>query len=308
MPVTKRIVRRKTSWMKKPSVWLGILAALLVLGVGLWLTRPKTIDPALVTGMSGDVANGEWVFNLGGCASCHLAPDDENPGKLLLSGGKVFPSPFGSYIAPNISSDATNGIGAWSATDLVNAMRFGTSPTGQHYYPAFPYPSYTRVKIENIVDLKAFLDTLPASNVASQPHQIPFPFNIRASLGGWKMLFLSSDWIANDDGFSNAAKRGRILVEGLGHCGECHTERGLLGNLDTSIWLKGAPNPSGKGRIPSLVPSKWTTADIAEYLKSGFTPDFDTAGAEMAEVVENTAKLSDEDRMAIAEYIKELTD
>lgn len=285
----------------------GIFSAALIGAAVFWLvTTPKSSPPILIEGLTGDADRGAIIFAAAGCASCHAAPEASGADKLVLSGGLAFASPFGTFYAPNISSHATEGIGGWSALDLVNAMRYGTSPDGQHYYPAFPYSSYTRVAPPDIVDLHAYMQTLPASDQPSRAHEVGFPFNIRRSLGGWKLLFMASGPVMDTPGLPESVLRGRYLVEGLGHCAECHTPRGLLGNLQLSNWLNGAAHPSGKGRIPALRGIDWSEADIAEYLKSGFTPDFDTAGAEMADVVENTSKLSDEDRKAIAAYIKAL--
>ncbi|MBZ0129944.1 MAG: cytochrome c [Rhodobacteraceae bacterium] len=269
------------------------------------LTMPQRLDADALAGMDGDPARGERVFHLGGCAACHAAPSAEGDARLVLAGGMAFPSPFGTFRAPNISPDPDHGIGGWSAYDLVNAMRYGTAPDGRHYYPAFPYTSYIRASTADIVDLKAFLDTLPPSATPSAPHEVGFPFNIRRGLGLWKLLFLNEDPAFTGDP-SDQARRGQALAEGLGHCGECHTPRGALGQTLEDAWLQGAPHPSGKGKIPALAGLDWSAADIAAYLKTGFTPEFDTAGAEMAEVIQNLAQLPDEDRAAIAAYIKAL--
>lgn len=270
------------------------------------LTTPESSSPEMVAGLDGDVDRGALVFAAGGCASCHAAPKASGEAKLVLAGGHAFPSPFGTFYAPNISTDPKAGIGTWSTLDLVNAMRHGTMPGGQHYFPAFPYTSYVRASVADIVDLRAYLATLPPSDIESRPHEVGFPFNIRRGLGLWKLMFQKPDWVIDTPGLPENIIRGRYLVESLGHCGECHTPRSFLGNLKYDQWLNGAPHPSGKGTIPALRGIDWSEGDIAEYLKSGFTPDFDTAGAEMADVVENTSKLSDADRAAIAAYIKAL--
>lgn len=291
--------------MRKRALIFIALAAL-SLGFFWLLTIPKRLDPNELTGLSGDIARGQRIFDLAGCASCHAQPGAEGAAKLVLSGGKAFATPFGTLLAPNITPDKTQGIGGWSAVDLVNAMKFGTSPDGHHYYPAFPYTSYGRMAVSDIVDLKVYLDTLPPSDIASKPHKIAFPFTFRRGLGLWKQLFVDQKWVVPQDTLSPEALRGRSLVEGAGHCGDCHTPRGRLGNILTDQWLKGAPNPTGKGTIPALSGHEWSAADLAEYLKSGFTPEFDTAGGEMVDVIENTAKLGDEDRAAIAAYLKAL--
>ncbi|MCA8870187.1 MAG: cytochrome c [Rhodobacteraceae bacterium] len=287
---------------------LAYLVALILVGLAaFWLaTEPARVDPSAIAGMNGDPVRGERIFYLGGCASCHAAAGAKGDERLKLSGGLALTSPFGTFYAPNISPDAEFGIGGWSTLDLVNAMHFGTSPDGRHYYPAFPYPSYIRAELADIVDLKAFLDTLPPVAVANQAHEVGFPFNFRRLLGGWNLLFLKPGPVADASGFSAEALRGQGMAEGLGHCGECHTPRGMFGNPEYSKWLQGAPHPSGKGKIPALAGIDWSASDIAEFLKSGFTPDFDTAGAEMADVIDNTAHLGDADRAAIAAYLKEI--
>jgi mono/diheme cytochrome c family protein len=149
------------------------------------------------------------------------------------------------------------------------------------------------------------LRSLPPQDVPNQPHDVGFPFNIRASLGGWKLLFAKGDWVVDGD-LTDVETRGRYLVEALGHCGECHTPRNPLGGLSKSEWLTGAPNPSGSGRIPGITKSQltWSDADVAAYLTTGFTPEFDTAGGSMAEVVENLAKLPRSDVDAIVAYLR----
>ncbi|MGB0504701.1 MAG: cytochrome c [Pikeienuella sp.] len=282
------------------------LAALAIIGLAVFrfLTSPEKIDPAELTGLTGDPVRGELVFHAGGCASCHAAPNAEGEAKLTLSGGRAFASPFGTFYAPNISPSA-EGIAGWSDEDMVNAMKFGTSPEGSHYFPAFPYGSYSRAELGDIVDLKAFMNGLPSDPTESKAHDVGFPFNIRRTLGGWKLLFMSDEpLLAEAD--TELLKRGRYLAEALGHCGECHTPRNALGGLQTDQWLGGAPNPSGKGRIPNITPGKltWDDVDILEYLTSGFTPEYDVVGGHMAEVVENLAKLPDSDRAAIVAYLK----
>ncbi|WP_204112739.1 cytochrome c [Shimia biformata] len=287
--------------------WLTALLILLFAGAGVgWLlTSPERVSPDQLAGITPDLKLGEQVFYAGGCASCHAAPGAEGDDKLILAGGHSFPSQFGTFIAPNISSDKNAGIGGWSDEDLANAMLHGTSPEGQHYYPAFPYTSYAQMNVEDIVSLNAFLKTLPAVATPAPAHEVGFPFNIRRALGGWKLLFARSGWVVTGD-LTPEQERGRYLVEGPGHCGECHTPRNGLGGLDLGKWLTGGPNPSGKGKIPALTPDQldWSQGDIAEYLKSGFTPEYDSAGGEMVDVIANTSKLSDADRAAIAAYLK----
>ncbi|MWD27236.1 c-type cytochrome [Aquicoccus sp. SCR17] len=283
--------------------WLG---ALILIGAAVYwyVTRPQMVEAATFEGLEGDAARGETILAAAGCASCHTDPEAEPAWPPVLSGGQRFETGFGTFISPNISPGPA-GIGGWSLTDFANAVKRGVSPSGAHYFPAFPYTTYIRADPQDVADLYAYMQTLPASEAKSRAHDVAFPFSIRRNLGGWKFLFLDDDWVLNG-AKGEQVEHGRYLVEALGHCGECHTPRNALGGSDRSRWLGGAPHPSGKGRIPDITPGglTWSAGEIAEYLKSGFTPDFDTAGGEMAEVVENTARLSDADRAAIAAYLK----
>lgn len=280
-------------------VGLGVLAAI----AGWVLSRPMPLPNDATAGLTGDAAHGETVFWAAGCASCHAAPEAEGEDRLVLAGGYRIKSPFGTFVAPNISP-SPEGIGGWSVQDLANALVKGVSPEGQHYYPSLPYTTYARMKLQDVADLKAFMDTLPQSDVTSQLHELGFPFTVRRGLGLWKQLYLTEGWIVPVE--DEQLERGRYLVEALGHCGECHTPRDAIGGADTALWLQGAPNPSGEGTIPGIAPNKldWSAEDIAYYLETGFTPDFDSAGGEMADVVANMANLTPEDRGAIAAYVK----
>ena len=288
---------------------LGFVATGLaaIVAAGLYVTRATPIDDQSLAGLNGDPVRGETVFIASGCASCHAAPEAEGEAKLVLAGGQRFPSDFGTFIAPNISPDPVAGIGAWSLADFASAVKKGVSPDGQHYYPAFPYASYIHMDDQDVVDLWAYWQSLPADTTSSQPHEIGFPFNIRRSVGVWKMLYLTEDWVVTP-AQSPEIERGRYLVEALAHCGECHTPRTALGGMDRSKWLAGAPNPTGRGRIPSLTPEDltWGPTDIAYYLETGFTPDFDSAGGHMVAVIENFAQLPADDRTAVAAYLKAL--
>lgn len=283
----------------------SLVIVVIVAGVGLWLTAPQTIDPDDIAGISPDLERGAFVFTAAGCASCHAAdggPDTE------LGGGMAFPSDFGTFYAPNISPDTAHGIGNWTMADLVNALKFGTGAQGEHLYPALPYGSYTRAKTEDFVHLYAYLMTLPPVDTPSKPHDVGFPFNVRLALGGWKLLFLDDAWVLDPETLDDRERYGQYLVEALGHCGECHTPRNALGGPDRTRWLGGAPNPSGQGRIPNITPGAldWSETDIAYYLESGFTPDFDSVGGHMTAVVEKFAKLEAADREAVAAYLKKV--
>lgn len=257
----------------------------------------------------GDAEKGKLVFAIGGCASCHMTPEQKDRG--VLGGGLRLGSPFGDFIAPNISSDKQDGIGAWRTIDLANAMLSGVGKNGEHLYPAFPYTSYHYARVEDVKDLAAYLRTLPAVKGKAAPHELPFPFNIRRSLGLWKALFFRQTPFTPDPTKDAAWNRGAYLVNALGHCAECHSGRNFLGAIEPDRRFAGAPDLEGKGYAPNLTsdPSglgKWSEKDIAELLKTGFTPEYDSVGGSMADVVRNTAQLSDEDRLAMAQYLKSL--
>ncbi|MEE4346331.1 MAG: cytochrome c [Paracoccaceae bacterium] len=290
--------------MRKSLILIAFTAVALA-GAGWWVTTPQQVDAAAYADLIGVPARGAVVFHAGGCASCHSAEGSSGEAKLILSGGRAFVSDFGTFHAPNISQDSAHGIGGWSVTDLANAMIHGTSPEGQHYYPAFPYAAYRRVAPQDIADLHAYLTTLPADATPDRPHDLAFPFTLRRGLGLWKALYLTDGWQITGE-LTEVEARGRYLAEALGHCAECHTPRGPLGGLKLDRWMAGAPNPSGQGNIPNITPARldWSAADLAAYFTSGFTPDYDTAGGSMAAVVESLSQLPDTDRAALAAYVK----
>lgn len=292
--------------MKRLAVILGGLALLAI--VVLIATRPTGLPENALPDHTVDLANGEMLFHAGGCVSCHASADaDSEPS--VLGGGLALDTPFGTFRAPNISPDPDYGIGAWSTLDFVNAMHLGVSPDGRHYYPSFPYASYTRMSLTDLVDLKAYLDTLPEIQDRNESHELKFPWNIRAGIGMWKLLNLDSAAVISVPPENRLLLRGRYLVEGPGHCGECHTPRDWTGGLDYNRWLAGATSPEGEGKVPNITPAEkglasWSQEDIEYYLGSGFTPDFDTVGGSMVEVQANMARLGAEDRTAIAAYLK----
>jgi mono/diheme cytochrome c family protein len=285
---------------------VAVLVALGLAGLGaFWvLTRPTMLSADDIAGIGPDPVRGEYVFRAAGCSSCHAADGARDADLLRLGGGKAFASPFGTFYAPNISPDPVNGIGTWTPVDVVNALTNGVGPGGRHLFPALPYGSYGKMTLEDAVSLAAYLPTLPAVDTPSRPHDVPFPFNIRRSLGGWKLLFLSRDWVV--PAVPPEAETGRYIAEALAHCGECHTPRNALGGLKTGQWLAGAPNPSGEGNIPDIRPGKltWSEADLVTFFQSGFTPEFDTAGGNMAEVVRSLGTLPEDDLLSLARYLK----
>ena len=279
------------------------LTGLALGGVLWWLSAPDPLDARSLDALQGDAEQGRAVYLAAGCASCHKGPErDADP--LVLSGGRSFASDFGTFIAPNISPDPENGIGTWTQAAFINAVMRGVSPEGKHYYPAFPYTSYIRADPQDMADLYAYMMTLPSDANPSRPHDLGFPFNIRRGVGLWKALFLTEDWVTTGD-LTEQEARGRYLSEALAHCAECHTPRNALGALDTDRWLLGAPNPSGRGRIPAIAGDEfdWTAFDISAYLETGFTPDFDVVGGTMADVVNSLQHLDKSELDAIAAFL-----
>jgi len=287
-------------------------AGLAVIGAAIFwvLTMPSVSGVSAIAGLEpGDAKKGERVFWAGGCSSCHAKPGAKGDERLVLTGGVRLATEFGTFVTPNITPDGSDGIGNWSVDDLANAMRRGVTPDGRHLYPAFPYTSYVRMTDSDIADLYAFLRTLPTASSVDPPHELSFPFNIRRGIGLWKLLYLSPEPVIEIDNSNAVLARGRYLVEGPGHCGECHTPRDRFGGLEKSKWLSGAVSADGKGKVPNITPGKggignWSAKDIAYYLESGFTPEFDSVGGAMVEVQANMANLPGEDREAIAAYLK----
>lgn len=241
--------------MRRAAGWL-IIALFALTAAGWVATRPRTLSAEAIRALpEGDAARGEAVFWAGGCTSCHAAADASAEERLKLGGGRELTTPFGTFVTPNISADPADGIGAWSKADFANAMMRGVSPEGTHFYPAFPYASYIRMTPQDVADLWAFLETLPPVAGKAPPDRLAFPYSIRRGVGLWKLLFLSPDPIVTVDTTDPLVSRGQYLVEGPGHCGECHTPRGALGAIDTSRWLAGGPAPEGPGQSRTSRPA-----------------------------------------------------
>lgn len=284
-------------------------AAAVVCGAGaFWvLTMPQAVPANALGPHRIDLANGKEMFEAGGCASCHAVPGQ--PDRTRLGGGLALRSPFGTFYAPNISPDRDDGIGAWTEAQFVTAVSKGTSPLGQHYYPAFPYTSYQRIRIDDLRDLFGYLKTLPPVPGKVRDHDVRFPFTIRRGIGLWKLMFLDGKPFVPDPARSEAWNRGAYLVNGPGHCAECHSPRNILGAVITGERFAGAPSLDGRGFVPNITQQglkDWSDNDIAYLLETGMTPDGDSVGSTMAEIVRNTAQLSPDARGAIAKYVKSL--
>jgi len=293
--------------MLRKVLILVVLIALAGAAAFWFVTAPVVVPASALPARTPDLANGREMFYAGGCTACHATPGQDD--KSRLGGGFALKSPFGTFYVPNISPDPDDGIGKWSEADFVTAMQKGTSPDGRHYFPAFPYPSYQRMRVEDLRDLFAHLKTLPAVKGRVRDHDMAFPFNIRRLVGGWKFLFLDGKPFVPDASKSAAWNRGAYLVNGPGHCAECHSPRNPLGGIIAAQRFAGGPNPEGEGWIPNITQrgiSDYSEKDLAYLLETGNTPEGDSVGGSMTAVVRNTAQLTAEDRAAMAAYIKSL--
>lgn len=262
------------------------------------------------TAAGGDRERGAYIALLAGCQTCHT--DTKRKG-APYAGGRALKTPFGIFYVPNITPDKETGIGAWSEADFLRAMTRGVAPDGSNFYPAFPYTSYTRMKGRDLIDLKAYLDSLPAVRNRVRPHALRFPYNMRFALVGWKMLFFKPGPFVETPGKSAAWNRGAYIVNGLAHCGECHTARNFFGATGSDFALAGTrKGPDGK-IVPNITPNpkqgigKWKPDEILEVLKDGTLPDGDMVGGAMVDVVDHSSSLwTDQDRRAVVEYLLSL--
>jgi mono/diheme cytochrome c family protein len=294
--------------MSRRIILAVVLAGAAAFGVYWWLTATSS---ALVVvteaAYTPDLANGQTTFNAAGCSSCHAVPGQ--PDRLRLGGGLALASPFGTFYVPNISPDPTDGIGRWTEAQFVTAVTKGVSPSGTHYFPAFPYTTYAHARVSDIRDLFAYLKTLAPVPGKVRDHDVPFPFDIRRNIGIWKWLFMDTRPFMPDTARPAQWNRGAYLVNSLGHCAECHSPRNFLGGILAAQRFAGGPDPDGKGWMPNITQkgiSDWSEKDIAYFLESGQTPDGDSAGGSMVSVIRNISQLSEADRNAIATYIKSL--
>ncbi len=294
--------------MLRKLVMLVVVLALIGAAAFWYITAPQRVAASALAAYTPNLANGKTMFLVGGCASCHAIPKQED--KTRLGGGLGLKSPFGTFFTPNISPDRKDGIGGWSEADFVTAMWKGSAPDGSHYYPAFPYTSYQRMKLEDVRDLFAYLKTLPPVEGKPRDHDLPFYLKIRRLLGGWNFLFLDGQPFKPDPSKSEEWNRGAYLVNGPGHCAECHSPRNVLGAIIAGERFAGGPDPEGgDGWIPNITPAgigDYSQRDIERILETGDMPNGDSVGGAMTAVVDNISKISAADRAAIALYLKSL--
>ena len=290
-------------------------ALIVVLGAFWILTLPAVVTASALPSYAPNLDNGRTMFDIGGCTSCHAVPntDPDKVDRTRLGGGLALKSPFGTFYVPNISPDLKDGIGNWSEANFVTALWKGTSEHDNNLYPAFPYTSYQHMQLNDVRDLFAYLKTLPPVRGRVRRHDLAFPFNERRLLGGWKLLFLHGGPFVSDPSKSAQWNRGAYLVNGPGHCAECHSPRNALGGIIDSERFAGGSTPDGAGWVPNITPvglqrsdMVWSEKDIASFLGDGMTPSGDFAGGGMADVIRNTSLLGRDDRAAIAGYIAAL--
>ncbi|MBK7949732.1 MAG: cytochrome c [Deltaproteobacteria bacterium] len=261
-------------------------------------------------GRTTPLERGRRIFHATGGCTCHTNFPGEGDGAPPLAGGRALETPFGVYYSTNITPDRETGIGGWQTGDFVRAMREGLSPSGEHYFPVFPYTSFTGLSDADLADLKAYLDSLPAVRRANRAPEAWPPFSWRFVIAGWKVLNFTSARIESDPARDAAWNRGRYLVEAAAHCGECHTPRTSSGGLDRTMWLAGSKDGPEGELAPNITPDEktgigeWSINDLVWYLETGLKPDGDDTQGLMSEVIRHGyANLSREDREAIAGYL-----
>ncbi|AKG68171.1 cytochrome Cbb3 [Serratia fonticola] len=289
--------------MKKRLALLIVLIAAIVIAV-LWWRENRSYDGPVqqVTSSSEQIARGRYLTQAADCAACHTAA-----GGAPLAGGYPLDTPFGTIYGSNLTPSADQGIGRWTKDDFFLALTQGVAPGGRHLYPAMPYTSYKGISREDADAIYAYLMSRPAVDVAIPANEMPFPFNQRMALIGWNLLFRNSDPLpASSQGNSAEWQRGRYLSDVLGHCGECHTPRGMLGQMEVNKPMQGGD--LGRFIAPDITPQAlaqrgWTPEDLSRFLSTGLAPQ-GSAFSEMHMVVDlSTRHLTPEDHRALVTYL-----
>jgi mono/diheme cytochrome c family protein len=301
--------------VKRPSRarWVAAvstLAAVIIAAVFLVLTAAHPSGRVLPA-HTPDLRNGETMFHAGGCATCHKSASG-TAGSGLPTGGAAFPTPIGTFYPGNLTPCPDTGVGSWTAAEFLDAMTEGVSPDRRHYFPAFPYPSYRLMRVEDLLDLRAYLMSLPPARSHQREPDLGMIGLGRRAVGLWKRLAFRKRAIRTDLQRTPAWNRGAYLVHGPGHCGECHTPRNAIMILDDTRTLAGAPHPRGEGHVPSLrdLLGRGRYADVADLtlaLQFGETLGYDKlSSGGMAEIQMNLARLPEDDLQAISEYLLSL--
>ncbi|HET9652304.1 MAG TPA: cytochrome c [Usitatibacter sp.] len=288
--------------MLRAVVIASLAAAALVAGcVSTGEAPAPSAPPAPRSFDAAQVARGATLAAIGNCRSCHTAPDGKS-----FAGGVPFRTPFGTVYSTNITPDADTGIGRWTEADFIRAMREGVDRGGRHLYPVFPYDHFTHVTDEDNRAIYAYVMTRPAVRATNRRNELMFPFNIRATLAMWKALYFKPEPLRDDPSLGREANRGAYLVEGLGHCGACHTPRNGAGaeirarNLDggeAEGWHAYAINDK------SQAPTRWTVEAMTAYLKRGWHDEHGVSRGPMAAVTDDLADVPDGELRAISAYL-----
>lgn len=257
---------------------------------------------------AGDVERGAYLVRAGGCVACHTDIKGKGP---EFAGGHALATPYGTFYSPNITPDKDTGIGKWTDADFIRALREGTSPDGDHYYPTFPYPTYTKMHDSDMLAIKAYLFTLKPIRSERREHDVGPPFGWRFLMAAWKVMNFSEGEMKPDPTQSVQWNRGAYLVDAVAHCGECHTPRSESGAMNLSMYMAGTNDGPENKSVPNITPDdetgigKWDVADLVQLMKAGLKPNYDDVQGTMEEAVEYGLKhMTDEDLTAMAVYLK----
>ena len=296
--------------MREPRAWrsvgAAIAAAILVSG----LIAPGRAQDKVGTSLDaqdfGQIERGRYLAIAGDCTSCHTVPGSGQP----FAGGRPIETPFGIVVGANITPDSETGIGAWSDETFVRALREGKGHDGELLYPAMPYVYYTKLTESDALAIRAYLNTVAPVRNAVVSNTLPFPLDIREGMAAWNALYFTSGEFKADPAKPAEWNRGAYLVEGLGHCGACHTPKSALGGDDRAHAFQGyalqgwfAPNITNDSERGL---GGWSVADIAAYLKNGHNPTTASTGIMAEEITLSSSHMTDADLTAIATYLKDL--
>jgi mono/diheme cytochrome c family protein len=275
------------------------------------LSTPRPIAEAALPQHHLNIENGKLFYTVGGCHSCHK-PTAEGADAELPSGGTALKTPIGTLYPPNITPDKDTGIGNWTDIQFVNAMQRGLAPDGSHLIPGFPYTSYAKMRVEDVLDLRAYLMSLTPVRAENKPNDVVAEPLIRRGIGLWKWVGLDTTPWAADAQQTEQWNLGSYLVNGAGHCGECHTPRNLFMTMDNGKFLQGGPHPEGQGRVPSLhgliERGRYKDkADLVLAFQNGELFGYDKmSSGGMGAVQTNLSKLPQGHVEAIAEFVTSL--
>ncbi len=293
--------------MKRHLLFTGAVLALAGIATGAVVLRPVFPQRPAIE-LEGDAARGAYLARMSGCIACHTNTRD---GGAPLAGGLALETGFGTFYSPNLTTDERFGIGAWTVNEFATAVRMGISPQGEPYYPAFPFPFYSKFSDQDVADLWAAFRTVPPVAVESKRQDLNFPYSFRPGLKLWRSAFLDLSPFEPEPDESDLWNRGKFIVEGPAHCGACHTPRNFAGAREAEQRLHGADGLPGGGKSPPITTARlkekgWTVSNLKYALRTGVLPDGDAFGGAMGEVVrDGTSFLSDEDLTAIATYLLE---